>query len=80
MSTDPVQKAMLDLMDAISDDIIYADALANELVQGAAALSDQPGSESIRDTALHWRVKSIKLRGRLAALSAEYAIRFRPKT
>ncbi|WCS24177.1 hypothetical protein LOK46_24020 [Methylobacterium sp. NMS14P] len=76
MSTDPVQKAMLDLMDVVSDDIIYAEALANELVQGAKALSGRPGSESIRDTALHWRVKSIKLRMQLAALHEEYATRF----
>lgn len=76
MSIDPVQKAMLDLMDAISNDIIYAEALANELVQGAAALSNQPGSESIRDTALHWRVRSIELRGHLAALREEYTARF----
>lgn len=76
MTIDPVETAMLNLMDALSEDIIHAEALANALVEGADALSDQPRSTSILDAAIGWRVRAIELRGQLGALHEDYRSRF----
>jgi hypothetical protein len=77
MSAEDLRKAMLDLMAALSDDIIRTEAIADELTQAAMALSDhQRGAKAIRDTAVHKRVEAIELRGKLAALHESYAARF----
>ena len=74
-----LRKSMLDAMDAIADDIVIAEAMANELAHAAAALSDQTGFKAIREAALRWRVKAIKLRGQLAAHREQYEARFPPE-
>lgn len=76
MSSDPVRTQMLNLMDALIEDVAHAEALANELVEGAASLSDRSGSGSIRDAAIRWRVRSIELQGQLAAMREDYTSRF----
>jgi hypothetical protein len=77
MRTDPVQQAMLNLMDALASDIIRTEATAEELTRTAVALSGHlPDTDAIRDTAVRKRVQAIELRGQLAALREEYAERF----
>ena len=77
MSAEDLRKAMLDLMAALSDDIIRTEAIADELTRAAVALSGhQQGAKAIRDTAVRKRVGAIELRGKLAALHESYAARF----
>ena len=77
MSAEDLRKAMLDLMDVLSGDIIKTEALADELSRVAVALSaHQSGAEAIRDTAVRKRVQAMELRGKLAALRESYAAQF----
>lgn len=78
MSED-LRKAMLDLMNVLSSDIIRTEGIADALTEAAVALSDrQRGAKAIRDTAVRTRVKAIELRGQLAALRERYAALFHP--
>jgi hypothetical protein len=77
MSAEGIRRAMLDLMDALSGEIIRTEAIAEELTRTAIALSGHlPNADAIRDTAVRKRVQAIELRGKLAALREEYAERF----
>ena len=71
-----LQRAMLKLIDVLSNDIATTQATADELTRAAAALSDQPEAEAILDIAVRKRVRVLELQGRLAALREEYAARF----
>ena len=77
MSAGDVGKAMLALMDALSDEIFRTEAMAEELTRTATAVSGYlPNADAIRDTAVRQRVQAIELRGELAALRDEFAERF----
>ena len=76
MSAPGVQKAMLDLMDALLEAVIRTEATADALVQAATELSNLPAAETIRQAARYEQVKALELRSRLAALRDEYAKRF----
>ena len=76
MNASDLQRAMLKLMSVLSNDIATTQAMADELTQAAAVLSDQPEAEAIRDIAVRKRVRVLELQGRLAALREEYAARF----
>ena len=71
-----MREIMLKLMDTLSRDVITAEAAAVELTEAALALSNQPEAKAIRDIALSKRAKAIELRGQLAALRNDYAVRF----
>jgi hypothetical protein len=78
MSSSDLRKIMLNLMDTLSRNIISTEAMAEELTGAALALSDQPEAKAIRHIAVSKRVKALELRGQLAALRVEYAVRFSP--
>lgn len=68
--------AMLELMDALADDIIKIEAVANELVNAATDLSGHVDAGALRDAARQRRVKVLELRGQLAALRQRYGEQF----
>lgn len=68
-----LQWAMLELMDALTDDIIRIEATANELVSATVELSGKLNTEALRDAARRHRVDALVLRGQLAALRQECA-------
>ena len=76
MNAPDLQRAMLRLMDVLSQDIATTEAMADELTRAVVALSDQPEAKAIRDTAARKRVRVLELQGRLAALREDYAARF----
>lgn len=71
-----LQWAMLELIDALTDDVIRTDAMANELEGAAAEPSLQVDAGALRDAARRRRVQALELRGQLAALHEEFAERF----
>ncbi|GJE52131.1 hypothetical protein GOFOIKOB_5199 [Methylobacterium tardum] len=80
MSSSDVRRAMLKLIDALTNEAFRTEAIADELVRVAEAFSGQPGADAIRDTARRQRVRALELRGQLAALRTEYAVRFLPES
>ncbi len=79
MSFGRVQQAMLDLMDALSDNIVANEARADALFRSADELTDQFGGDALRDSARRHRVQVLELQGTLAALRERYAVRFHQK-
>lgn len=67
-----LQWATLELMDALADDIIRVEAMANELASAATDLCGHVDAGALRDAARRHRVKALALRGQLAALRQTY--------
>ncbi|MDN3569254.1 hypothetical protein [Methylobacterium longum] len=76
MSAEDVRKAMLDLMDAISDQATRTEMTADVLMHAAEQMFGEADAEAMRDAVRRQQVSALELRGRLAALRHEYAERF----
>lgn len=71
-----LKRAMLEMMDALTDDIIRIEAVADNLVNVAVDPSGHVDARALRDAAQRRRVKVLEMRGQLAALRQRYAERF----
>lgn len=70
------RRAMLELLNALSNSIVAQEALADEAAQTALEFADDLGGEVLRGIARRQRVRALELQGQFAALSTEYAARY----
>lgn len=71
-----VREMMLAMMSATVTRIIVAHAMADELVQAAADVTEPSLAAAMQDHVRRYRVEVLELQDRLAALSGDYTRRF----
>ena len=71
-----VREMMLAMMSATVTRIIVTHAMADELVQAAADVTEPSLAAAMQDHVRRYRVEVLELQDRLAALSGDYTRRF----